>query len=86
MGRHRQGKNQEIDITPPQKMSEILFFCIADLAKASAWSNVPYQASYIISILNSDNYQQMCQAAHDAVKDYTWECFVDKVLEIIDNR
>lgn len=43
-------------------------------------------ACNIISILNSVNYQQMCQAAHDAVKDYTWECFVDKVLEIIDNR
>lgn len=40
-------------------------------------------AHNLMSILNSVNYKQMCQAAHDAVKDYTWESFADKVLELI---
>lgn len=40
-------------------------------------------AQNLRSILCSSNYEQMCQSAHDAVKDYTWERYVDNILELI---
>lgn len=38
-------------------------------------------ADDIEAILNADNYNEMCQQAHWAVKDFTWSNYIDKFLE-----
>jgi glycosyltransferase involved in cell wall biosynthesis len=37
----------------------------------------------IKSVINSDNYAEMCNFAHESVKTYTWENFVEKIMELI---
>lgn len=37
----------------------------------------------IKSVINSDNYTEMCNFAHENVKAYTWENFVEKIIELI---
>ena len=39
-------------------------------------------ANDIISVINSDNYIEMCTFAHEKVKTYTWENYVKRVLEL----
>ena len=40
-------------------------------------------ADSIRQILAADNYTDICTCAHETVKDYTWERYVDKVLDKI---
>lgn len=42
-------------------------------------------AQNICSVIENPQYSQMCQRAHEKVKDYTWECYVDKLLSLINN-
>ena len=42
-------------------------------------------AKDIISVLNSDNYTEMCNFAHEIVESYTWENYIHKLLKLIDN-
>ena len=37
----------------------------------------------IDNIISNKDYENMCVNAHDAVKDYTWDNMVDKILNII---
>ena len=37
----------------------------------------------IIQILTSSNYEELCKKAHDATKSYTWENYVDKILNLL---
>ena len=39
-------------------------------------------AKNIQQVLESERYQAMCECAHDTVKDYTWDRYVDKVLQL----
>lgn len=43
-------------------------------------------ANNIKSIIKSDNYQNMCNFAHERVKDYSWDSYVDKVLNLIEDK
>lgn len=43
-------------------------------------------AKNIISIFDSSDYPFLCQIAHETVKGYTWDAYVDKVLALIDNK
>lgn len=38
----------------------------------------------ILSIIDNDNYLQICKNAHGAVKDFTWSNYIDKFLKIIE--
>ncbi len=38
----------------------------------------------IKKILYSDNYLETCKEAHNAVKDYTWDKYVDSLLKIVE--
>ena len=40
-------------------------------------------ANNIISVINSENYAEMCNFAHEKVKSYTWENYVGKVVKLI---
>ena len=40
-------------------------------------------ATDIKSVINSDNYTEMCNFAHEKVKSYTWENYVRKVVKLI---
>lgn len=40
-------------------------------------------ANNLRSLLHSSNYNQMCLNAHEAVKDFSWEIFTDKILSMI---
>lgn len=40
-------------------------------------------ARNIQDIFQHDNYSQLCIRAHDRVKSYTWDAYVDKVLKLI---
>lgn len=42
-------------------------------------------ADSIRQILDADNYTDICTCAHETVKDYTWERYVDKVIELLSN-
>ena len=42
-------------------------------------------AKDIISVLNSNNYTEMCNFAHKIVESYTWENYIHKLLKLIDN-
>lgn len=37
-------------------------------------------ADSILKVFRSDNYEQMCTNAHNRVKDYTWDNYVDRLL------
>lgn len=37
------------------------------------------------SIFNSSDYENMCLNAHERVKDYTWDNYVDKILKLLNN-
>lgn len=37
----------------------------------------------IKSVINSDNYTEMCNFAHEIVKSYTWENYVDKTVALL---
>lgn len=39
-------------------------------------------AESIRRVMESTGYVQRCECAHDTVKDYTWERYVDKVLQL----
>ena len=40
-------------------------------------------ANDIKAIINSDNYTEMCNFAHENVKSYTWDNYTDKLLKLI---
>ncbi len=40
-------------------------------------------AKDIKSVINSDNYAEMCNFAHKLVKSYTWENYVDKTVALL---
>ena len=40
-------------------------------------------ANDIKSVINSDNYTEMCNFAHEIVKSYTWENYVDKTVALL---
>ncbi len=40
-------------------------------------------AMNIKNLLDSTGYCDICRAAHEAVKDYTWDHYVDKILELL---
>lgn len=42
-------------------------------------------AKNICSIIQNPQYSQMCKKAHKKVEDYTWECYVDKLLSLIEH-
>ena len=37
-------------------------------------------ATSILSIFNADNYDELCLNAHNRVKDYTWDNYVERLL------
>ena len=41
-------------------------------------------AENIERLLESDNYETMCEAAHKRVENYTWSVFVDNVLKLVE--
>lgn len=43
-------------------------------------------AKDIKSVINSDNYTEMCNFAHENVKSYTWENYVEKVATLLQNK
>ena len=43
-------------------------------------------ANNITKILSSDRYEYMCQNAHEKVKNYTWEEYVNRFIELINNK
>ena len=43
-------------------------------------------ANDIKSILNSNNYKDLCIFAHEKVKTYTWDNYTDKLLNLINNN
>lgn len=42
-------------------------------------------AKNIEAIFNSGDYENMCLNAHERVKDYTWDNYVDKILKLLNN-
>lgn len=40
-------------------------------------------AENIQHVMDADNYTEICQCAHETVKDYTWDRYVDKVLLLL---
>lgn len=38
------------------------------------------------AIINSNRYDSLCMAAHNRVKDYTWEKYVDKLITLIEEK
>lgn len=42
-------------------------------------------ARNISKIIHSEEYNEYCLTAHNAVKNFTWNAYVDKLLNIIDN-
>ena len=43
-------------------------------------------ASDIDSVMNASDYSDMCESAHHAVQSYTWEKYVQKVIDLITNE
>jgi glycosyltransferase involved in cell wall biosynthesis len=41
-------------------------------------------SALINGIISANNYNEICSNAHDAVKDYTWEKYIENVIEIVD--
>ena len=39
-------------------------------------------AENIKKLMDSDDFLKTCRQAHEAVKDYTWDRYVDKVLKL----
>ena len=39
----------------------------------------------IKSVINSDNYAEMCNFAHESVKTYTWENYTSKIIKLVIN-
>lgn len=42
-------------------------------------------ANNIKSIIDNPNYASLCQNAHETVKGYTWDAYVDKILKLIED-
>lgn len=42
-------------------------------------------ANNIKSIIENPNYSSLCQNAHETVKGYTWDAYVDKILKLIED-
>ena len=42
-------------------------------------------ANNIISIIENPNYPSLCENAHETVKGYTWDAYVDKILKLIED-
>ena len=40
----------------------------------------------ISDVFNSDRYEDMCRSAHNSVKDYTWDNYIDEFLTILKTR
>lgn len=40
-------------------------------------------ANDIKTVINSDNYSEMCNFAHENVKTYTWENYVEQILKLL---
>ncbi len=43
-------------------------------------------ATKIATLTHADNYKSLCINAHKAVKDFTWDAYIDKVLNTIQNE
>jgi glycosyltransferase involved in cell wall biosynthesis len=41
-------------------------------------------ANNIKSLISTMNYQKMCNFAHENVKDYSWNSYIDKIINLID--
>ena len=48
--------------------------------------NAESLAADVASVLNASNYIDMCHSAHNAVSSYTWEEYVHKVLDLIEEK
>ena len=42
-------------------------------------------ANNIKSIIEHPNYPSLCENAHETVKGYTWDAYVDKILKLIED-
>ena len=40
----------------------------------------------IKSVINSDNYTEMCNFAHESVKTYTWDNYTSKIIKLVINH
>ena len=40
----------------------------------------------IMEILNHTDYKELCQNAHDVVKEFTWEAYIDKIIQKIEEK
>lgn len=40
-------------------------------------------SSQLISILQSREYDELCKAAHERVKDYTWDSYLDRMFALV---
>ena len=40
----------------------------------------------IKSVINSDNYAEMCNFAHESVKTYTWDNYTSKIIKLVINH
>lgn len=43
-------------------------------------------AGNIRGVMESERYLAMCNCAHETVKDYTWDRYVDKILQLCDEK
>ena len=39
----------------------------------------------LIEIIQSENYNQMCQCAHEKVKSYSWDSYIERMKALILN-
>lgn len=44
-------------------------------------NSVPLIAQSIEGILNHPGYESLCNQAHEAVKEFTWDAYVDKIIQ-----
>ena len=40
-------------------------------------------AETMVSVMENRQYPSICRCAYDRVKDYSWDVYVDKILELL---
>lgn len=70
-------------VTPYEEFIKTFGKCI-DFGYYCEENNAVLIKSKILNILQHESYKQLCINANNAVKDFTWEAYVDKMVEKIE--